>query len=85
MAKKQEPASLKSLDSAKEMKLLGARIKAIRKKKGYSSAERFANEHDIHRVQWGRYEAGQDLYVSTLFKVIQVLNVSVDEFFSEGF
>jgi transcriptional regulator with XRE-family HTH domain len=85
MLEKQIPKSLKNLDAEKEMKLLGLRIKELRKKKGYTSYETFANEHDIHRVQWGRYELGQDLYFSTLVKVIKVLNVTIEEFFSEGF
>ena len=85
MLEKQIPKSLKNLDAEKEMKLLGLRIKELRKKKGYTSYETFANEHDIHRVQWGRYESGQDLYFSTLVKIIKVLNVTIEEFFSEGF
>jgi len=85
MAKKEEPASLKTLDATKEMQQLGARIRAIRKLKGYTSFEKFANEHDIHRTQWGKYETGEDMYVSTLMKVIKVLDISIEEFFSEGF
>ena len=85
MAKKQEPKSLKTVNADKEMKQLGARIRELRKKKGYTNGETFANEHDIHRVQWNRYEAGKDLYFSTLVKIIKVLEVSVDEFFEKGF
>lgn len=85
MAKKKEILSLKELDADKELKQIGARIKELRKQLGYTSYETFANEHDIHRVQWGRYEQGLDLYTSTLIKITKVLGVSLKEFFREGF
>lgn len=85
MAKKKEILSLKELDADKELKQIGNRIKELRKQLGYTSYETFANEHDIHRVQWGRYEQGLDLYTSTLIKITKVLGVSLKEFFREGF
>ena len=85
MAKKLVEKSFKLIDASMEMQQLGLRIREIRKRKGYSSYETFANEHDIHRVQWGRYEQGKDLYFSTVIRIIRVLDVSVEEFFSEGF
>ncbi len=85
MAKKEEVASLKSLDATADLKKIGARIKQLRKKLGYTSYETFANEHDIHRVQWGRYEQGLDMYTSTLIKIATLLGVTIKEFFSEGF
>ena len=85
MAKKKKPVSLKELDATTELKKIGARIRDLRKAKGYTSYEDFANEHDIHRVQWGRYEKGLDMYTSTLIKVTKILGVSIKEFFSEGF
>lgn len=85
MAKKKEAVSLKSLSADKELKMIGSRIRQLRKQLGYTSYEAFANEHDIHRVQWGRYEQGLDLYTSTLIKITKILGVSITEFFSEGF
>lgn len=85
MAKKGEVASLKSLNADTDLKKIGARIKQLRKKMGYTSYETFANEHDIHRVQWGRYEQGLDMYTSTLVKITRLLGVTIQEFFSEGF
>lgn len=85
MAKKKEPTSLKSLDADRELKQIGNRIKQLRKGLGYTSYEKFANEHDIHRVQWGRYEQGLDMYTSTLVKIAKLLEVSIQEFFDEGF
>ena len=85
MANKALPVSFKTIETSKEMEQLGKRIKELRKRKGYTSYETFANEHDIHRVQWGRYEKGKDLYFSTIIKITRILDVSIEEFFREGF
>ena len=73
------------LNSSDTLKKLGERIKQLRIKKGYSSYEYFAYEHNISRAQFGRYEKGQDLRVSSLIKVINAFGISLQEFFSEGF
>lgn len=74
-------------DFSKEavLKKLGARIKEIRIKKGYTSYEYFAYEHNISRAQFGRYERGEDLRFSTLAKIITAFEMTFEEFFSEGF
>lgn len=72
-------------DSPEIIEMLANRIKSLRKAKGYSSYEKFAIEHDISRMQYWRYEKGEDMRFSSLFKIIQALGMTVDEFFSEGF
>lgn len=67
------------------LKKLGNRIKSLRIKKGYSSYEYFAYEHNISRAQFGRYERGEDLRFSTLAKIIQAFDMTFEEFFAEGF
>ncbi|MDN4011938.1 helix-turn-helix transcriptional regulator [Chryseobacterium gambrini] len=67
------------------LKNLGKRIKEIRIAKGYTSYEYFAYEHNISRAQFGRYERGEDLRFSTLAKIVQAFNMSLEEFFAEGF
>jgi transcriptional regulator with XRE-family HTH domain len=67
------------------LKKLGERIKQLRIKKGYTSYEYFAYEHNISRAQFGRYEKGQDLRISSLIKVVNALGITLSEFFSEGF
>lgn len=64
---------------------LGNRIKALRIKKGYTSYEYFAYEHNISRAQFGRYEKGEDLRYTSLLKVVKALDMTLEEFFSEGF
>lgn len=77
------PVSLLRKDE--ELKKLGDRIKSLRIQKGYSSYEQFAFEHEISRAQYGRYEQGQDLRFSSFLLVLNALQVSYQEFFSEGF
>ncbi|WP_407509335.1 helix-turn-helix domain-containing protein [Elizabethkingia anophelis] len=59
--------------------------KALRIKKGYTSYEYFAYEHNISRAQFGRYERGEDLRFSTLARIITAFDMTFEEFFSEGF
>ena len=74
----------KKLKSIK-LNQLGNRIKELRIKKGFKNAEFFAYEHEINRSQYGKYERGEDMRVSSLFKIIEVHNISVEDFFKEGF
>lgn len=64
---------------------IGARLKALRKAKGYSNYEQFAFQHGIGRAQYGRYEKGDNLQVDTLLRLLAALEVTPAEFFSEGF
>jgi transcriptional regulator with XRE-family HTH domain len=86
MAKASKKAAKKvQLDANEELIKLGARIKALRLEKGYSSYEQFAFDNDISRAQIGRYEQGKDIQLSTLVRVCNALGVTLNEFFSEGF
>jgi hypothetical protein len=71
--------------NADTLKKIGARIRALRIARGYPSYERFAFEYDISRSQLWRYENGEDLRVSSLLRILKALDVSLVEFFSEGF
>jgi transcriptional regulator with XRE-family HTH domain len=75
----------KELEVDDQLKKVGQRIKNLRIKQGYSSYEYFAYEHNISRAQFGRYEQGQDLRLSSLIKVVNAFGLTLEEFFSEGF
>lgn len=75
----------KSVKIDVDLILLGERIKALRIKAGYSSYEIFAYDIGIHRVQVGRYEKGQNLNYLTLLKLVRAFDMTLEEFFSEGF
>ena len=69
----------------KWVEMLGKRIKELRKKKGYTSSETFAYENDFNRSQYGKYEVGINMRFNTLMRIIKLLGVTPEEFFSEGF
>lgn len=68
-----------------QLQNLANRIKELRIQKGYSSYEYFAYDHNIPRAQYGRYEKGEDLKFSSLLKILKGLDISLKEFFAEGF
>lgn len=69
----------------KFLRQLGQRIRVVRKAKGYSSHEKFANEKDFERAQYGRYERGKNLKVSSLMRLLRALEITPADFFAEGF
>lgn len=69
----------------KQLKNLGERIKTLRKNSGFSNYEQFAFTHEINRSQYGRYENGEDMRFSSLLRVLKALDISLEEFFQEGF
>ncbi|MBO0330689.1 helix-turn-helix domain-containing protein [[Muricauda] lutisoli] len=73
------------MDKSKEIKKLAYRIKSLRIQKGYSSYENFAFEKGIPRAQYGRYETGTDIQFTSLLKIAQAFDMTLEEFFSEGF
>lgn len=63
-----------------------ARIKALRKAGGYTSAEIFAFKNNFNRSQYIAYETGlSDLRLSTLHRICQAHGITLAEFFQEGF
>jgi transcriptional regulator with XRE-family HTH domain len=75
----------KRLDQAEELKKFAERLKYLRKKKGYTNMDIFAYEHGFGRAQYGRYENGQDLRYSTIIRLANCFDMTIKEFFSEGF
>lgn len=67
------------------LKKLGKRLKQLRIKKGYTNYEYFAFENNIGRAQYGSYENGSNIQFDTLIKIIKIHNMTLREFFSEGF
>lgn len=76
-AKKNKPASTANPD----LTLLGKRIKELRLRKGYTSYETFAFEHEFPRALYGNWEKGRNITYLNLLKVIRALDISPSEFF----
>ena len=81
MKKQNSNTPLTDAEIASNLQALGKRLQELRKKKGYSNYETFAYEHNLPRAQYGRYERGLDLKVSSLLKVIHALGITPTEFF----
>jgi len=75
----------KDIQAEKLLEKLGSRLRELRKARGYTNYEQFAFDHGLPRAQYGRYEKGQDLRLSSLIKVLTAMEVSLTEFFAEGF
>lgn len=67
------------------LKLLGERIKQLRINAGYKSQEAFAYDANIPRAQYGRYETGSNITIISLDKIIKYHQLTLSQFFSEGF
>lgn len=64
---------------------LAARIRQLRKRAGFTSYEDFANDRELPKSQYGRYEKGQNMTYTSLVKIAKVFDMSLEQFFSEGF
>ncbi len=63
------------------LKQIGEKLKFYRKKAGYSNYEYFAYDNNISRPQYGKYEAGANIQLNTLYKILKALKVTPEEFF----
>lgn len=62
--------------------LIAQKIKQLRIDAGYSSAENFAYDNELNRVQYWRVERGANITLATLFKVLDIHKINLSEFFS---
>jgi hypothetical protein len=65
------------------IKKVAERIKQLRISSGYSSYETFAFDKEINRVQYWRVESGQNITLKTFFKILQIHNLTPEEFFKD--
>jgi transcriptional regulator with XRE-family HTH domain len=63
------------------LKKIGIRLREIRRLKGHSSYEYFAYEFDMNKITLKNMEQGKNFEISTLLKVLEILEVSPEEFF----
>ena len=63
---------------------IGLKLRALRKKKGYTSAESFAYDHDLPRVHYWRIESGKvNITLKSLHKILSIHKISIEEFFAD--
>ena len=51
----------------------------------YQMERVFAYDHNIFRARVGRSENAQDLKFSNLLKIVAAFDITLEEFFSEGY
>jgi hypothetical protein len=59
---------------------VAAGIKDLRINSGYTSAETFAYDHEIPRVQYWRIETGANITLTSLLKLLDIHKMSLEEF-----
>ena len=59
------------------------RFKQLRIDKGYTSYENFAIDKEINRMQYWRIENGSNITLKSFFKILQLHNITPEEFFKD--
>ena len=72
-------------EEEKLLRLMGKRIRELRLDAGYTSQEAFAHDAGIPRAQYGRYEAGSNITILSLNKILKFHKISQGEFFNQDF
>lgn len=70
-------------DTDKRISQIGAKIKTLRKEKGYTSAEQFAYDHELPRVGYGNHEKGSNLNIASLLRIVDIHGISLEQFFKD--
>lgn len=63
--------------------LISERLKGLRKESGYTSYETFALDNGLDRKQYWRLEAGANITIKTLIKVLAIHGKELSAFFKE--
>ena len=66
-----------------QIEKVAQKIKLLRKKKGFSSFEAFANEYDLDRVQYWRVESGSNITLKTFFRILEIHSITPKDFFDD--
>jgi len=64
-----------------ELKLIAARLKEIRKTKGYTNYEHIAFDLGMSRSAYWRLESGANFELKTLIHICRILDVTLEDFF----
>lgn len=62
---------------------VGEKLKKIRIKAKYKSAETFAYDNELNRVQYWRMEKGANFTLQSLIKVLDIHKLTFEEFFKD--
>lgn len=60
---------------------IGEKLRRLRISKGYTNYENFAYDNGLNRANYGRYEKGANLRLSTLISILECHQMTLEEFF----
>ncbi|MCW3085112.1 MAG: transcriptional regulator, family [Bacteroidetes bacterium] len=73
---------MKKTDKSPELELIAARLKEVRKEKGFKNYEHIAFELGMSRSAYWRLESGENFNLKTLIKICKVLGITLEDFFT---
>lgn len=59
------------------------KLKKLRIEKGYTSYENFAFDNDLPRMQYWRMEKGTNFTFANLVKILDIHEISLEDFFKD--
>ncbi|MEO0901088.1 MAG: helix-turn-helix transcriptional regulator [Bacteroidota bacterium] len=78
---KQQDSTKKELDP--RIREIAKKLETLRIEKGYSSYENFAIEFGISRMQYWRMEKGTNFTFTSLLKILDAHEMTLNEFFKD--
>lgn len=73
------------MQSTNDLQALARRLKQVRLQKGFHKIDAFATSNSFGTSQYKRYEKGASMRYDTLIRILRALDISITDFFSEGF
>jgi transcriptional regulator with XRE-family HTH domain len=72
---------MKKTEKIPELEKIAARLKELRKEKGYKNYEHIAFDLGMSRSAYWRLESGENFSLKTLIKICKELGVTLEDFF----
>lgn len=69
------------MDPDLKLKKIGERLRELRKKKGYNSYETFSYDFNLNKQTVQRAETGENIRMRTLITLLEIFEVSLEDFF----
>lgn len=73
---------MKKTEKSPELEKIAARLKEIRKEKGFKNYEHIAFELGMSRSAYWRLESGENFSLKTLVRICKLLEITLEDFFA---
>ena len=74
---------MKKAEKIPELSVIAAKLKQVRKTKGFKNYEHIAFELGMSRSGYWRLESGENFNLKTLIKICKLLEITLEEFFKD--